>query len=683
MYHDEDQNQDALKAATRAVRQYLIDEIEKPVPARAKDKDVNELCKVVAELVKRHAVLTAHNEAQTIGEGENELKRRRQLAELASMFDKSVGQMTRDLVQNGEDGYQATQAVANAVGHVSEAAEVIGASINDVVAKADASVTSVKQAYDAAEGAISVVEVMKEEARKVVDLVKMIESIAFQTNILSLNASVEAARAGQYGLGFAVVADEVKALSNSTTDAASKVRTIVMNMNEAVEAISERARSILEVNEDVTGKISEMSDAVNHQLNATDSIGAATGEARSQIEHFENGIRSIQSGAKELYNETLRFVDHVSAEPGVSAESVVFGQTAPFSGAAQSLGNGIRSGIELAFKEIEQLGGIHGRVPILAALDDAYNPEIALKNVRNLIRSGQVFGLVGAVGTPTSKLSERIARGGGVPFVGPVTGAGLFRGKDRTHVVNVRASYAQEASALVNLAAQRGKLRKIGFFFQADAYGLAVRDSLIPALSQKGAEISVFAAYDRLTGDVSQAVADIADSDCDTVFMAGTAKTTANFVKGLKSKGCSADLMTISFVDADALSEVVGRHGAGVIVSQVVPLPTDRSSSLILRIQKLNQSLMFAKKITFSMVEGYVMGRTVGQLLHFAGEKPSRESFLNVINVGECRLDVDDFQLEFGRGRNQGSDRVYLSELTQEGTFKSVVIGGSHRYSAA
>lgn len=680
MHQIEADDKDALKTITQAVRQYLIDEVERPATAQAADEDVNDLCEAVAELIKRHAVLTTHNEAQTIGEGENELKRRRQLAELAALFDKSVGQMTRDLVENGEDGYQATQAVADAVGHVAEAAEVIGASINDVVVKAEASVTSVKQAYEAAEGAISVVEVTKGEAQKVVELVKMIESIALQTNILSLNASVEAARAGQFGRGFAVVAKEVKALSNSTTDAASKVRTIVMNMNEAVEAISERAHSILALNEDVTGKISEMSGAVNHQLEATDRIGAATGEARSQIENFETGIRSIQSGAKELYTETLRFVDHVSAEPGVEAESVVFGQTAPFSGAAQSLGNGIRSGIELAFSEIADLGGVHGRVPVLEAIDDAYNPEIALKNVRNLVRGGKVFGLVGAVGTPTSKLSERIARGGGVPFIGPVTGAGLFRGQDRAHVVNVRASYAQEASALVNLAAERGKLGKVGFFFQADAYGLAVRDALTPALSQKGAEITVFAPYDRMTGDVSQAIDEIAQSGCDTVFMAGTAKTTANFVSGLKSKQCSCDLMTISFVDADALAEVVGRDGAGIIVSQVVPLPSDSSSALISRIQEFNQSMGGPQKISFSMVEGYVMGRVVGKLLHQAGEKPSRESFLNVISAEKCRLDVDDFRLEFGLGKNQGSDRVYLSELTEEGMFRSVLSDGSRHY---
>jgi len=233
------------------------------------------------------------------------------------------------------------------------------------------------------------------------------------------------------------------------------------------------------------------------------------------------------------------------------------------------------------------------------------------------------------------------------------------------------------------LAAHRGKLGKVGYFFQADAYGLAVQDALTPTLSQKGAEITVFAPYDRLTGDVSQAVSDIAESGCDTVFMAGTAKTTADFVHGLKSRRCSCELMTISFVDADALAEVVGRDGAGLIVSQVVPLPTDSSSGLISRIRNLNHSLEGTKKITFSMVEGYVMGRTVGQLLHHAGENPSRESFLNVIHAGRCRLDVDDFQLEFGPGKNQGSERVYLSELTQEGTFRSVVNNGSLHYSAA
>jgi ABC-type branched-subunit amino acid transport system substrate-binding protein len=444
-------------------------------------------------------------------------------------------------------------------------------------------------------------------------------------------------------------------------------------MNEAVNAISDKVAAIQSANTDVTKTIEQMADAVNAQRTSTVRIQEAATHVKSQTAHFENSIRSIQDQANALYSEAIQFVQRVSTEPGVSDAEVIFGQSAPFTGTAKSLGLGIRSGIEMAFQEAAAAGGVHGRMPRLVTKDDAYDPETALTNVRDFVRKGEVFGLVGAVGTPTSRLSERIARGGRVPFIGPVTGAGILRTEASGHVINIRASYAQEAKALVDFATCRpGGIGKSALFFQADAYGLAVRDALAAPLQTKNAKLDVMAPYDRATGDVSEAVRIVSEEAPDTVFMAGTPRTTSKFVSALKKLGVTPTFLTISFVDADALAAQIGSAGEGIVISQVVPLPGDRNSKLIEAIRTLNAKFKVAEKISFAMIEGYVIGNTVCEALRAVGPTLSREGMLKALLGQRTRIDIRDFPLQFSPSQNSGSDRVYLSKMRADGEFEPV-----------
>ena len=133
---------------------------------------------------------------------------------------------------------------------------------------------------------------------------------------------------------------------------------------------------------------------------------------------------------------------------GVYPDSILFGQSAALSGPAAELGRNMNLGIRAAFEEANRSGGIHGRRLRLLVRDDGYEPEAAVTNTRELIAHG-VFGLIGAVGTPTSNAAEPIASGASVPYIGPFTGAELLRGDDQRYVVNVRASYFQETEEMV------------------------------------------------------------------------------------------------------------------------------------------------------------------------------------------------------------------------------------------
>ena len=112
-------------------------------------------------------------------------------------------------------------------------------------------------------------------------------------------------------------------------------------------------------------------------------------------------------------------------EVGVDNDSITFGQSAAFSGPAQDLGIEMRRGIEMAFAEVNEAGGVFGRTLELVSLDDAYEPEAAISNTMELIEEKNVFALIGAVGTPTSRSAVPVAHAEDVPYIAPFTGARL------------------------------------------------------------------------------------------------------------------------------------------------------------------------------------------------------------------------------------------------------------------
>ena len=160
-------------------------------------------------------------------------------------------------------------------------------------------------------------------------------------------------------------------------------------------------------------------------------------------------------------------------EVGITDDTVLFGQSAAFSGRAQELGIGMELGIQAAFKEANDAGGVHGRQLQLVSRDDYYEPEAAIANTTRLIEDEGVFALIGAVGTPTSRSAVPVAESNGVPYIAPFTGAGLLRDDDLEYVINLRASYNQETKEMVTRLTEDLGIQRISIIYQDDSYGLA------------------------------------------------------------------------------------------------------------------------------------------------------------------------------------------------------------------
>ena len=357
-----------------------------------------------------------------------------------------------------------------------------------------------------------------------------------------------------------------------------------------------------------------------------------------------------------------------TAPPGVTGDRILFGQSAAFTGPAAELGQNMRLGIEAAFNEANQRGGVHGRRLELTSLDDAYEPEAAIANTAALLEQEQVFALIGAVGTPTSRSALPVAAAAGSPYIAPFTGAGFLRDSELGNVINMRASYAQETEEMVErLTADLG-IDRIAVMYQDDSYGRAGYSGAVAAVERRGMELAGVGVYTRNTTAVKTGILDLRQGSPDAVIVIGAYRPVAALVAWSRYTGWDPIFMTVSFVGSNALLDELGVDGAGVYVTQVVPFPTDASAPVVAAYHQALTAYALDASPGFVSLEGYLAGRLAAAGLELCGRELDRDCFLkSTLEAGAISL--DGFELEYGAGDNQGSDAVFLTVISRNGEY--------------
>ena len=357
--------------------------------------------------------------------------------------------------------------------------------------------------------------------------------------------------------------------------------------------------------------------------------------------------------------------------PGVFDDHVLFGQSAAFEGPAQELGRNMRLGIEAAFAEANRNGGVYGRRVDLVSYDDSYEPEAAIANTRKLIEEDGVFALIGEVGTPTSRSATPIAAESGVPFIGPFTGAGFLRNPEWENIINLRSSYQQETAEMVARLMEDLGMTRIGVMYQDDSYGRSGYRGVVQALEPLGMEPVAVGLYERNTTAVKTALIDLREGNPEAVIMIGAYEPCAELIVWARRLGHDWVFLNVSFVGSNALKEELGEEGVGVIVTQVVPFPWDSSLPVVADYQEALNALAPGESPGFVSLEGYLTGRMAIAGLEKCGQDLTRECFIDSI-LGSSRIDIGGFELEFGKGDNQGSDKVFTTVIGFDGEYHAV-----------
>src|SRR6202043_2669562 len=354
------------------------------------------------------------------------------------------------------------------------------------------------------------------------------------------------------------------------------------------------------------------------------------------------------------------------AEDGVTDRTIVFGQVAALTGPAQDLGQGMRQGILAAFEDANRGGGILGRTLALKSRDDGYEPEKTVEATKASLDEDKVFALIGAVGTPTSKASQPIATAAKVPFIGPE----FLRNPYNRYVVNVRSSYFEETEAWIEHLTKDLGISKIAILYQDDAFGLAALEGVQRAMATRNMTLAPSGLFNRNTVAVKSALFDFIKAEPEAVVTVAPYKPVAEFIKLAHQVQLNAVFVAISFVGSDSLAKELGKDGAGVIVSQVVPSPWDDSLPVVASYQHALTAADATAKPGFVSLEGYVVGRLVVDALNRIKGEPTREALLDAI--GAAPFNMGGVPLSYGRAKNQGSDQVFFTILQADGTFKPV-----------
>ena len=314
---------------------------------------------------------------------------------------------------------------------------------------------------------------------------------------------------------------------------------------------------------------------------------------------------------------------------GVTDSSVLFGQSAAFSGPARELGINMRLGIEAAFAEANRNGGVHGRQLLLTHLDDTYEPELAATNTRDLIRSHGVFALIGEVGTPTSRSATPVAADENTPFIAPFTGAEFLRDDHWSNIVNLRASYNQETEEMVERFTVDLGIERIAVLYQDDSFGRAGYDGALAALKRRDMKPVAVGLYPRNTTAVKTALLDITEGEPEGIIMVGAYEPIATFILWARETGLvETEFITISFVGSNALARHLGPDGQGVFVTQVVPFPDDGSLPIVAAYLNALAEFDSMAEPGFVSLEGYLAGRLAIAGLERCGRGLTRDCFL-------------------------------------------------------
>lgn len=230
----------------------------------------------------------------------------------ATSIQDVVLQADQRVQENYDCALKLSQSFNDVVNNVDNGKQVMNAVTNDMNSVAEV-ITSAREASDQ----------MIEQMNKITNILKQIDSISLQTNLLSLNASVEAARSGEHGKGFAVVASEIRELATKSADSAKNIATIIDELIEITHIVSDRVISGDETVKTGTKKMEGLVECFEQLQNAADNVGIIVQKENGIIEEFKSDysamsqeIYQVAESTKEnvsMVNEITQFIQEQSA----------------------------------------------------------------------------------------------------------------------------------------------------------------------------------------------------------------------------------------------------------------------------------------------------------------------------------------------------------------------------------
>jgi methyl-accepting chemotaxis protein len=237
------------------------------------------------------------------------------LTELADGAHRQV-QAAAEALRAAEEVAEAAEAGAEHVGRASDAAQLVLTTTGEGTTAAAGATEAARALEVSSQNAAAAIAVLAEKSGRIGAIVKTITGIAEQTNLLALNAAIEAARAGEQGRGFAVVADEVRTLAEGSQDAAAAIATIVSEIQDntraavaAVQLGAEQSADSMRTVDTAAGAFDRIAESVAQMRECVEQAQLTADQVRQRADDVRRHMADVAAVAAQASSST----EHASA----------------------------------------------------------------------------------------------------------------------------------------------------------------------------------------------------------------------------------------------------------------------------------------------------------------------------------------------------------------------------------
>jgi ABC-type branched-subunit amino acid transport system substrate-binding protein len=266
------------------------------------------------------------------------------------------------------------------------------------------------------------------------------------------------------------------------------------------------------------------------------------------------------------------------AAQGVHADEVVVGTHADLSGPLRNWGTSVRNGLEMAFAEANEAGGVNGRTVRLIAKDDGYDSVRAADAVRALVEDDRVYAILSPLGTPTTHVAANEALDRDVLYLFPLTAVEHPLALRSPSLFAVTLGAGNEIANGVNRMLQIRPGAEIGVLASDDALGSALRNGVRAELAMRELKIAADVSYARGTEDFIAPLTWLRERDVGVIVLGAIGSEAITIMQAARRMRWQPTFLCASSCYTPELAALGGDvvEGLYAVGQTPIPYPNDR-----------------------------------------------------------------------------------------------------------